>query len=104
MPEETPIEVTVQRDDQREQYFAEVAGQRAHLDFKPAGPGVLDFRHTEVPPELRGHGIAERLVRGALDDARRRGDHVIPTCPFVRRFLARHPDYGDLVAGPPAPR
>jgi predicted GNAT family acetyltransferase len=92
------MEITVQRDDEHGQYFADLEGRRAHLDFKPAGPQVLDFVHTEVPPELRGHGVADHLVRGALDDARRRGYHVIPTCPFVRRFLARHPDYADLVA------
>ena len=91
------MDLTVQRDDQQGRYFADVEGERAHLDFKPAGAGTLDFRHTEVPAALRGHGVADTLVRYALDDARRRGVRVIATCPFVRRFVARHPEYRDLV-------
>jgi predicted GNAT family acetyltransferase len=91
------MDFTVQRDDEQGRYFADIEGQRAHLDFAPAGPATLDFRHTEVPPALRGHGVAESLVRQALDDARRRGYRVIATCPFVRRFVSRHPEYQDLI-------
>lgn len=56
-----------------------------------------DFVHTET---LAGHerrGLGSALVRAALDDARRRGREVLPLCPFVRDFIAEHPDYVDLV-------
>jgi predicted GNAT family acetyltransferase len=49
-----------------------------------------------VPPELRGHGVAEALVRQALEDVRARGEHIIATCPYVKAFLARHPEYRPL--------
>jgi predicted GNAT family acetyltransferase len=55
--------------------------------------------HTEVAPTHRGQGIAERLARFALDDARHRGLRVIPTCPYVRSFLDGHPEYHDIVVG-----
>ena len=38
------------------------------------------------------------LVRGALDDVRRKGMTVGPQCPFVANFIAEHPEYADLVA------
>jgi uncharacterized protein len=54
--------------------------------------------HTFVPPELRGRGIAEKLVRAALDDARRQGRKVVPQCSYVAAFIERHPEFQALVA------
>lgn len=55
------------------------------------------FTHTEVEPELEGHGVGGTLVRFALDDARTRGLTVVPQCPFVARFIDGHSEYADLV-------
>jgi predicted GNAT family acetyltransferase len=43
------------------------------------------------------------LVRAALNYARANGLRVIPVCPFARAFLARHPEYADLVDAVDAP-
>jgi len=61
-------------------------------------PGVVVFTHTEVDPRQEGHGIGSTLVRAALDAVRAAGDRIDPQCPFVRAFVADHPEYGDLVA------
>ena len=55
----------------------------------------LIFTHTEVPPADEGRGIGSRLVREALDDARRRGFKIVPACSFVVEFVRRHPEYAD---------
>jgi predicted GNAT family acetyltransferase len=91
------MEFAVQRDDAAHRYSARIDGHDAHIDFTPAGANVLDFRHTEVAAELRGHGVADTLVRQALNDVRAHGERIIATCPFVKKFLARHADYQDLV-------
>ncbi len=56
------------------------------------------FTHTLVPPELRGRGIAEQLVRAALTEVRAEGREVIPACSYVARFIERHREYRDLLA------
>jgi uncharacterized protein len=61
-------------------------------------PGRMTLVHTEVDPAFEGHGIASRLVAGALDDIRRRGLTLVPVCPFVRAYLQRHPEADDLAA------
>lgn len=60
--------------------------------------GVVTFKHTEVPKELEGHGTGSRLVRGALDLVRAQGLKVKARCPFVKAYLAKHPEYADLLA------
>ena len=58
----------------------------------------LDLMHTEVPPALEGKGYAAMLASAALDYARSQGKQVIPSCPYVKKYLERHPEYADLVA------
>ena len=79
----------------------------AHLDRKLAG--ILEYKvtrgrialiHTEVLPMHEGKGVGSALVRFALDDARRRGLRVIPTCPYVQEYLNRHPEDDIVVRRP----
>ena len=61
-------------------------------------PKVVILTHTEVDPELERHGYGTALARHALDEARARGEHVIPRCPFVSAFVEDHLEYADVVA------
>jgi predicted GNAT family acetyltransferase len=58
---------------------------------------VLELVHTEVAPEYAGMGLGSALVRTALDYARANKLTVLPTCPFVRSWLASHHEYDDLL-------
>jgi len=55
------------------------------------------FTHTFVPPELRGRGVAEKLVRPALEWARAEKRHVVPACSYVARFIDRHAEFRSLL-------
>ena len=61
--------------------------------------GVVTFTHTEVPEALQGRGVASRLIAGALEDVRDRNLKIVPQCPFVARYVQRHPDAQSLLAG-----
>jgi predicted GNAT family acetyltransferase len=83
---------------------AERLRYEVHSDDEVAGftqyrlaPGAIEFFHTEIDPQFEGQGMGAALVRGALDDSRERGRAVLPTCPFVRGYISKHPEYLDLV-------
>jgi len=57
---------------------------------------VLTLTHTEVSAEFSGQGLAGRLVESALSNIRDHGQSVIVECPYVRGFLAKHPEWADL--------
>ncbi|MEU8383124.1 GNAT family N-acetyltransferase [Streptosporangium sp. NPDC048865] len=59
--------------------------------------GKIIFTHTEILPEHGGKGLGGRLVSAALDASRSAGRSVVPLCPFVARYIRRHPAYKDLV-------
>jgi len=69
----------------------------AVLNYRPSGD-ALDLVHTEVPASLEGHGYGTALVEAALAHARREHLKVVPTCPFVKAYIERHPDAAALVA------
>jgi predicted GNAT family acetyltransferase len=75
-----------------------VGGQEAVADYVLQG-GTMVLTHTYVPPGLRGRGLAERLVRAALEHARAGRFRVEPACSYVATFMDRHPEYRDLLAG-----
>ena len=66
-------------------------------------PGTVVLVHTEIEPKAEGQGVGSRLVAGALADIESRGLRLVPVCPFVRAYIARHPEYDDLVVENPLP-
>ncbi len=71
-------------------------GKVAYLEYTLGG-NVLELTHTEVPPELRRHGLASSLAETALNFARENHYKVDVICPSVLDYLSKHPEYSDLV-------
>ena len=67
------------------------------VSYYQLAPGVITFTHTEVPPALEGRGIGSRLARGALEFARAQGLKIVPKCPFIGAYVAKHPEFGNLL-------
>ncbi|HEU4349268.1 MAG TPA: NAD(+)/NADH kinase [Actinoplanes sp.] len=61
---------------------------------------LMELAHTEIDPAFEGRGLAGRLASAALEDARARSTPVRVTCPFVKSYLERHPEYADVVEDP----
>lgn len=90
----------VVRGDEEQRYQLEVDGRPVGLlTFAPSG-STLDLLHTEIDPTLEGRGWGTLLVEQALADIRRRGEQVLPHCPFVAAYLRTHPESVDLVPEP----
>ena len=73
----------------------EVGGGLAFAEYRRAGDQII-FTHTEVPPQFRGRGLAERLVLFGLEVAQQENLRVVPLCSYVARVLQRHPEFRGL--------
>ncbi|HET6381629.1 MAG TPA: GNAT family N-acetyltransferase [candidate division Zixibacteria bacterium] len=79
-----------------ERYELTVDGQAAgHLQYRDRG-GRRILVHTQVDRAYAGQGLGGKLARAALEDLRRRGMPAVARCPFVRAWVQRHPEYGDI--------
>ena len=60
---------------------------------------TMAIDHTFVDPELRGAGIAQKLVDAAVAWAREHQRRIVPICPFVKTVFNRSPaKYADVRA------
>ncbi|MFB4168563.1 GNAT family N-acetyltransferase [Virgibacillus sp. JSM 102003] len=69
------------------------------ITFEPSGDNVLIIDHTYVADELRGQGMAGKLVDRVVRYAREEGKKIKPTCSYAKDKLEKTPEYHDVLAG-----
>jgi len=87
--------VTDVPDDHR--YEIRLDGELAGFAVYHRRGGRAYFVHTEIAPAFEGKGLGSALAKGALEAERALGEPIVPLCPFVRSYIDRHPEYGELV-------
>ena len=91
-------EPRVVHDREASRYEVYVGDELAGLAAYRLEPGRVFLTHTEVDPAFEGRGLAGRLAKASLEDARAQGLQVVPACSYMERYLERHPEYADLLA------
>jgi predicted GNAT family acetyltransferase len=61
------------------------------------GDGKVVLTHTEVPEQFSGQGLGSNLAAGVFRLIRNSGRRVAIQCPFMARWVSRHPEAADLV-------
>lgn len=89
----------IQHSEGKNKFFIEKEDKECFLQYEKPEKDVMDFKSTFVPKELRGGGIATKLVKHGLEYAAQYDYKVIPSCPFVEFVMENHKEeYGDLLA------
>jgi predicted GNAT family acetyltransferase len=93
-------DVVTSNNPEASRYEAQIDGELAGYAEYELTDKLVIFTHTKVEDRFEGHGVGGSLARFALDDVRASGTrHVLPLCPFIKDWIAKHPDYEDLVRG-----
>jgi len=93
---EVPADGAAEHDPAARQFRVGEGGDAAVLQYRRSAERIT-LLHTEVPKALRGHGVAQRLARAALEYAKNESLRVVPLCPFVQSYVRKHPEYRDLI-------
>jgi predicted GNAT family acetyltransferase len=86
----------LKRKDDRFVYLDEKGLTVAEIVFPMAGRDVVDIESTYVDPTLRGQGIADKLMRAAVEDIRARGLQAYTSCGYAEKWFSAHPEYSAL--------
>ena len=89
--------MNVEHDEARQRFVIRFPEEDATLQYSLPGQRLIDLEHTYVPESARGHGAAEALALAAFDYARTNKLRVVPSCPFIRKWLAGHAELLELV-------
>ena len=82
-------------DKQGSRFVLEVNGQEVYVLYAE-DKETLDLYSTYTPPQLRGQGLAAKVVLAAFEYAKEHKLNVIPGCWYVRKFLEKHPEYESI--------
>ena len=93
-------EISVVDNPEGNQFEAHVEGHVAFVSYLKRGDTIF-FTHTEVPQALQGRGIASTLARAVLERARAEHWQVVARCPFIAKYIERHPEYQSLLRREP---
>ena len=77
-------------------YELAVGGEAAVVIYNLSGQNLM-ITETLVPVALEGQGIASRLAKHVIADARARSLLILPVCPFFSAYLQKHPEHADVV-------
>ena len=80
----------------RHQYELPVEDEVAVVTYNLSAPNLM-ITETLVPERLEGRGVASRLAKHVLADARARELLILPVCPFFAAYLQKHPEHADVV-------
>lgn len=78
---------------QEHRFVSDCGGATALLQYQlmssPTDPNrtAIDFSSTFVPPECRGKGIAEQLVRAGIKWAKEQGYELHASCWYAAKFI-----------------
>jgi predicted GNAT family acetyltransferase len=75
-----------------------VIGRAAYVDRDAEGQRI--FYHTVINDDYVGQGLAGRLAAQALDQTVAAGLTIVPVCPYIKKYLQKHPEYAANVRKP----
>jgi len=80
----------------KQKFYMVVDGLEPHLEYARMN-SILNLNHTYVPNELRGKGIAGKIVKAALTYGKDNKLKIIPSCSYVADYIRRHKEYQPLL-------
>ena len=92
------MQITVTDVPDRERFEARDGDSLAGFVTYQLTGNIIAYTHTEVDPAYEGQGIGSTLARTVMDDARDKRRTVVPICPYLSKWLLKHPEYEPIVA------
>ena len=89
------MEIT--RNSAKNQFEAVRDGQTAVAQYELDG-AQMTVTHILVPRAIEGQGVASALCQFAIATAREENLTIVPQCPFMATYFARHPEHNDVLA------
>ncbi|MBK9925911.1 MAG: N-acetyltransferase [Anaerolineales bacterium] len=72
-----------------------IDGKLSKLDYIQDGKNFV-ITHVGVHPDLRGGGVAGKIVQAGLEYARENSLRVVPMCSYAAAYIRKHPEYAEL--------
>jgi uncharacterized protein len=82
------VSLTMRNNTKENRYELDVDGHLAIAEYTLQDDKLI-ITHVEVPQELRGQGIAAKVMQGVVKDATARGLAIVPVCSYAAAYMQR---------------
>jgi predicted GNAT family acetyltransferase len=72
-----------------------IDGYLSKLDYIQDDKNFV-ITHVGVHPELRGQGVAGKIVDASLEYAKQHSLRVVPMCSYAASYIRKNPQYMEL--------
>lgn len=90
-------DVTIRHNPERQRFEVltggNVIGKAVYKEYGGGGSPQRIFYHTVINEEYGGQGLAGKLAKVALNETVDEGRAIVPVCPFIKKYVRKHPDY-----------
>lgn len=90
-------DVTIRHNPERKRFEVltggNVIGKAAYKEYDGGGAPQRIFYHTVINEEYGGQGLAGKLAKVALSETVEAGRAIVPVCPYIKKYLRKHPAY-----------
>lgn len=87
----------ISRNSAKNQFEAVKDGQTAVAQYELRG-AQMTITHILVPGAIEGQGVGSALCQFIIQTARDEQGSIVPQCPFMAAYFARHPENNDVTA------
>lgn len=94
------MKIVVKHDGVTQKFFTSMGGKECILRYNKISDTIWDFRMLFVPANLRGQGIAAKVVEYALMYARKNFIKVKVSCSYVKDFIRENDKFQDVLLKP----
>lgn len=91
------MDLKITHDQNNHKFITKIDDRDCYLNYNLPRKNIIDFYFTYVPGELRGKGIAAKLVEEGLKYAEKNKLQVIPSCSYVNIYIHRNEKYMSLL-------
>lgn len=88
-------QVQIMHNPNKNRFETVIDGKLSKLDYIQDGKNFV-ITHVGVHPDLRGGGLAGKIVQAGLEYARENSFRVIPMCSYAAAYIRKHPEYIEL--------
>ena len=84
---------------EKDRFELKIDDHIAFIDYKIGKSGKWYLVHTEVPKPISGIGTAHKIVRETLQLIDELNGKIVPSCPFIHKFIKDRPgEYDHMLA------
>lgn len=97
IPRTIKMKIKITHDQENNNFYVKIGDKVCYLRYR-IYDNIIDFYVTFVDPELRGKGIAAKLVEEAIKYAQEMEFKINPTCSYASQYINRKKNHKELLS------